>query len=112
MTVKKYKSWTTKELNELVAMHKAGDSAEKIAQEMHRTTSAINAKKEQLRASGRIKSSINHWTNKEVKTVIEMHNAGRSHGSIGEAIRRTRPSVSNMIKRLVAQGKITKEITL
>lgn len=112
MENRKYKSWTTKELNDLVALHVAGHSSEKIAQKMERTTHAINAKKEQLRTSGRIESCIKHWTNKQVKTAIEMHNIGCPHQAIGEAISRSRSSVSNMIKRLEKNGQLIKENTL
>jgi transposase len=109
---RKYKSWTTRELNDLVALHVAGHSSKKIAQEMERTTHAINAKKEQLRTSGRIESSIKHWTNKQVKNAIEMHNIGHSHQEIGSAISRSRSSVSNMLKRLEKNGQLIKENTL
>ncbi|AZN69283.1 hypothetical protein DX910_14510 [Acinetobacter haemolyticus] len=112
--ITKYKHWNSKELNELVSLHNAGHSTEMIAESLQRTTGSINAKREQLRTEGRIKSNINHWTNKQVKTAIEMLNDGHSHTSIGQAINRSRPSVSNMIKRLVQQGQITssKEKTL
>lgn len=112
MQSNKYKAWTTKELNALVEFHKAGLSIDEIAEKLQRTTHAINGKKEQLRSSGRINSTLKHWTNTEVKTVIELVNTGHSHTSIGQAINRTRPSVSNMIKKLVKNGQLIKEKSL